>query len=243
MVLPDQLVNVFDQGKQARVPLLAGFNSGEIRSLTAARAARARERGGVREHDPRALRRSRRCVPQALPVRQPARRASSRRRATRSTAGPPSGSCASRPRWACRRTSTCGTTAIPPPTRPGCTRSMRASCRTCSARSTARRRSGRRMRTRPRSDALADAMGDYWTSFARTGRPQARNAPDWPAYAPGAQLHALRRDADARARSDARDVRPEREGDVPAPRRRDDAVGLERRSLAAPKTPAGVAGC
>jgi para-nitrobenzyl esterase len=30
-------------------------------------------------------------------------------------------------------------------------------------------------------------MGDYWTSFARTGRPQARNAPDWPAYAPGAR--------------------------------------------------------
>jgi len=29
-------------------------------------------------------------------------------------------------------------------------------------------------------------MGDYWTSFARTGRPQAKNAPDWPAYAPGA---------------------------------------------------------
>jgi para-nitrobenzyl esterase len=32
-VLPDQLVNVFDQGKQAHVPLLAGFNAGEIRSL------------------------------------------------------------------------------------------------------------------------------------------------------------------------------------------------------------------
>ena len=33
-VLSDQLVNVFDQGKQAPVPLLAGFNQGEIRSLT-----------------------------------------------------------------------------------------------------------------------------------------------------------------------------------------------------------------
>ncbi|MFT3726830.1 MAG: carboxylesterase family protein [Terricaulis sp.] len=32
-VLPDQLVNVFDRGEQAHVPLLAGFNSGEIRSL------------------------------------------------------------------------------------------------------------------------------------------------------------------------------------------------------------------
>ena len=32
-VLPRQLVDVFDRGEQARVPLLAGFNSGEIRSL------------------------------------------------------------------------------------------------------------------------------------------------------------------------------------------------------------------
>ncbi|HEY7807519.1 MAG TPA: carboxylesterase family protein [Croceibacterium sp.] len=33
-ILPDQLVNVFDRGQQAPVPLLAGFNQGEIRSLT-----------------------------------------------------------------------------------------------------------------------------------------------------------------------------------------------------------------
>lgn len=32
-ILPHQLVDVFDRGEQARVPLLAGFNSGEIRSL------------------------------------------------------------------------------------------------------------------------------------------------------------------------------------------------------------------
>ena len=32
-ILPAQLVDVFAQGKQAPVPLLAGFNSGEIRSL------------------------------------------------------------------------------------------------------------------------------------------------------------------------------------------------------------------
>ena len=31
--------------------------------------------------------------------------------------------------------------------------------------------------------ALSDAMLDYWTSFARTGTPRAANAPDWPAYA------------------------------------------------------------
>lgn len=32
-VLPRQLVDVFDRGEQAQVPILAGFNSGEIRSL------------------------------------------------------------------------------------------------------------------------------------------------------------------------------------------------------------------
>lgn len=31
--VPDQLVTLFDRGQQARVPILAGFNSGEIRSL------------------------------------------------------------------------------------------------------------------------------------------------------------------------------------------------------------------
>jgi para-nitrobenzyl esterase len=33
-ILAGQLVDVFDKGEQAPVPLLAGFNSGEIRSLT-----------------------------------------------------------------------------------------------------------------------------------------------------------------------------------------------------------------
>ena len=33
-ILPRQLVDVFDRGEQAPVPLLTGFNSGEIRSLT-----------------------------------------------------------------------------------------------------------------------------------------------------------------------------------------------------------------
>jgi para-nitrobenzyl esterase len=32
-ILPRQLVDAFDRGEQAKVPLLAGFNSGEIRSL------------------------------------------------------------------------------------------------------------------------------------------------------------------------------------------------------------------
>jgi para-nitrobenzyl esterase len=34
----------------------------------------------------------------------------------------------------------------------------------------------------PRERTLSDAMIDYWTSFARSGRPSARRAPVWPAY-------------------------------------------------------------
>jgi para-nitrobenzyl esterase len=35
--------------------------------------------------------------------------------------------------------------------------------------------------------ALSEAMTDYWASFARDGKPVAGNAPAWPAYSPGQQ--------------------------------------------------------
>ena len=34
----------------------------------------------------------------------------------------------------------------------------------------------------PHEKRLSDAMIDYWSSFARAGRPQAANQPDWPAF-------------------------------------------------------------
>jgi para-nitrobenzyl esterase len=34
----------------------------------------------------------------------------------------------------------------------------------------------------PEETKLSDAMIGYWSSFARTGRPQAANEPDWPAF-------------------------------------------------------------
>ncbi len=34
----------------------------------------------------------------------------------------------------------------------------------------------------PEDIAFSNAMMDYWTSFARTGRPTAAKEPDWPAY-------------------------------------------------------------
>ncbi len=42
----------------------------------------------------------------------------------------------------------------------------------------------------PREVALSQAMLDYWTSFARTGRPQAVHQPDWPAFgSAGGYMH------------------------------------------------------
>jgi para-nitrobenzyl esterase len=37
----------------------------------------------------------------------------------------------------------------------------------------------------PAEEALSNAMIAYWTSFARTGIPQAPGAPNWPTFAPG----------------------------------------------------------
>jgi para-nitrobenzyl esterase len=34
----------------------------------------------------------------------------------------------------------------------------------------------------PQETSLSEAMVGYWTSFARTGKPQAANQPDWRAY-------------------------------------------------------------
>jgi para-nitrobenzyl esterase len=161
-VLPDQLVNVFDQGKQARVPLLAGFNSGEIRSLTplappvppsaSAYESTIRDRYGDLADAFLRLYPSHDLQESIFATTRDALYGWTAERLVRQ-----------RPRSACRRISTSGTTAIPPPTRRGCTRSTPASSRTCSAPSTARPRSGRRTRTPPRKTRSP-------TRWATTGR-------------------------------------------------------------------------
>jgi len=43
----------------------------------------------------------------------------------------------------------------------------------------------------PQEEALSEAMLDYWTSFARGGRPQAAAAADWPAFGSAAAYMAF----------------------------------------------------
>ncbi|KQN39318.1 carboxylesterase [Sphingomonas sp. Leaf407] len=43
----------------------------------------------------------------------------------------------------------------------------------------------------PRERALSAAMIGYWTSFAKTGVPKAKDAPAWPAYGEGARFMAF----------------------------------------------------
>jgi para-nitrobenzyl esterase len=62
---PSQLVDTFDRGEQAPVPILAGFNSGEIRSLRMLAPPPPADAPPMRD-DPCPLWRPRRRLPQAL---------------------------------------------------------------------------------------------------------------------------------------------------------------------------------
>jgi para-nitrobenzyl esterase len=184
-VLTDQLVNVFDQGKQARVPLLAGFNSGEIRSLTplappvpataAAYESAIRERYGDLADAFLKLYPSDNLQESIFATTRDALYGWTAERLVRKQAalgvpsylylwdhGYPAAEAAKLHAFhASELPYVFDTFDGTPPLWPKNAHS-------------------------PEEDALTRAMGDYWTSFARTGRPQAKSAPDWPAYAPGA---------------------------------------------------------
>jgi len=185
-VLPDQLVNVFDQGKQARVPLLAGFNSGEIRSLTplappvpasaAAYESTIRERYGDLADAFLKLYPSDNLQESIFATTRDALYGWTAERLVRRQAalgvpsylylwdhGYPAAEAAKLHAFhASELPYVFDTFDGTPPLWP-------KNAHTAD------------------EDALARAIGDYWTSFARTGRPQARNAPDWPAYSPDAR--------------------------------------------------------
>ena len=166
------------KGEQAPVPLIAGFNSGEIRSLSllappvpasaADYEATIRDRyGDLADEFLQALSERRHAGEH---LRDDARRAL---RLDRGAAGAQPGG--DRPavlslfvgsRLSGRR-------------RAGSTPSTPANCPMCSARSTARRALAEEPATTPETK-LSEAMVEYWTSFARSGVPGQRTTPIGP---------------------------------------------------------------
>ena len=187
-VLPRQLVDVFDRGEQARVPLLAGFNSGEIRSLlvlappvpeTAAEYERViRERYGdladafLRIYPSTQLRESVLATTRDALYGWTAERLVRKQTALGQPAflylfdhGYPNADAAGLHAFhASELPYVFGTLTITPPSWP-------------------------KIPATTQERKLSDAMLDYWSSFARSAQPRAANAPDWPIYdANGAYL-------------------------------------------------------
>jgi para-nitrobenzyl esterase len=185
-VLPDQLVNVFDQGKQARVPLLAGFNSGEIRSLTplappvpasaVVYESTIHDRYGDLAEAFLKLYPSDNLKESIFATTRDALYGWTAERLVRKQAAvgvpsylylwdhgyPAADSAGLHAFHASELPYVFDTFDGTPPLWP-------------------------KNPHTPDEDALAHAMGDYWTSFARTGRPTATNAPAWLSYSPDAR--------------------------------------------------------
>jgi para-nitrobenzyl esterase len=181
LVLPEQMVSAFEQGKQAPVPLLAGFNQGEIRSLTVlapkAPATAADYEAGIRARYGELADAFLRLYPAAnykesilATTRDGLYGWTAERLARKQTAlgqpaylylfdhGYPAMDDAGLHAFhASELPFVFGTFDGTPPHWP-------------KVPDTAGER------------ALSDAMIGYWTSFARTGQPVAANAPAWPAY-------------------------------------------------------------
>ncbi|HEX4736889.1 MAG TPA: carboxylesterase family protein [Allosphingosinicella sp.] len=183
-ILPDQLVAVFDKGAQARVPVLAGFNSGEIRSLTVlappvpASAAdyekTIRAAYGdladafLRLYPATSLKESIYATTRDALYGWTAERLVRKQAAVGAPSylylfdhGYPAADEAGLHAFhASELPYVFGTLDGTPPLWP-------------------------KIPATPRETSLSDAMLDYWSSFARTGRPQAAHAPGWPAFAQG----------------------------------------------------------
>jgi para-nitrobenzyl esterase len=181
IVLPQQMVSAFDEGKQAPVPLLVGFNQGEIRSLTVlapkAPATAAAYEATIRERYGDLAEAFLRLYPTAdykesilATTRDALYGWTAERMARKQTAlgqpaylylfdhGYPAADDAGLHAFhASELPFVFGTLDRTPPHWP-------------------------RIPSTPAERALSDAMVEYWTSFARDGRPVAKDAPAWPSF-------------------------------------------------------------
>ncbi len=180
-VVPHQLVDTFDKGEQAHVPLLAGFNSGEIRSLRVlappppANASEyesiIRDRYGDLADEFLHLYPGTNMEESILAATRDALYSWTAERLVRNQMaigqpaylyyfdhGYPAADAAGLHGFhASELPYVFGTFDGTPPLWP-------------------------KVPETPRERRLSDAMIDYWTSFARTGKPVARGEPDWPPF-------------------------------------------------------------
>jgi para-nitrobenzyl esterase len=179
--VPDQLVTIFDQGRQARVPVLAGFNSGEIRSLrflappppadAAAYEAAIRERyGDLADEFLRLYPAANLAETMLLPPRDALYGWTAERLAAKQTAAGAPGFLYyfdhSYP--AADALNLHGFHAMEIPYMFGNARLAAPAWP--------------RAPDTPEERALSDAMLGYWTSFARSGTPTAEGRPAWQPY-------------------------------------------------------------
>ena len=180
-ILPRQLIDVVDKGEQAPVPLLAGFNSGEIRSLRVLApqppANSAQYESTIRDRYLDLADEFLRLYPSAnteesilATTRDALYGWTAQPLAMKQTAlgqpaflyffdhGYPAADAAGLQGFhASELPYVFGTFDRTPPLWP-------------------------KIPSTAQETALSDAMIGYWTSFARTGRPQAANQQDWPAF-------------------------------------------------------------
>lgn len=189
-ILPRQLVEVFDRGEQAPVPILAGFNSGEIRSLrmlappTPALAttyeATIRERYGDLADAYLALYPSRDMDSSILASTRDGLYGWTAERLVRKQAAlgapsfyyifdhgyPAADDAGLHAFHASELPYVFGTLTRTPPFWP-------------------------KPPQTPAERGLSEAMIDYWASFVRTGQPQAAHGPAWPAFGTGGVFMAF----------------------------------------------------
>ncbi|CAN5250082.1 carboxylesterase family protein [soil metagenome] len=183
-VLPAQLTEIFDQGHQAPAPILVGFNSGEIRSLRilaprepaspAIYEATIRERYGdlaeaflrlyPKSNMPESILATTRDALYGWTAERLARSQTAQGQAAYlylfDHGYPAADALGLHGFHASELPYLFGSRDATPPLWP-------------------------RVPKTADETALSDAMMDYWTSFARDGRPSAAKAPAWPAYTPG----------------------------------------------------------
>jgi para-nitrobenzyl esterase len=190
-VLPRQLVDVFDRGEQAHVPIVAGFNGGEIRSLM---ALAPRPPANAGEYERIIRERYADLADEFLKLYPSATMGESILAATRDLMY---GWTAER---LVRKQAAVGVLSYlyywdhgyPAEDAAGLHAFHASELPYVFGTAAATPVNWPKIPETAQEKSLSEAMIGYWTSFAKTGKPQAANQPDWPAYGAGHNYMAFR---------------------------------------------------